>query len=81
MEYSFISDDLDDTYICPNCSATYKISDKNFQGEWTFSENSNLEILNINEGEITIKWMSPKSGTFTLSFGAIVQEIKVKSLF
>ena len=30
MEYSFISDDLDDTYICPNCSATYKISDNNY---------------------------------------------------
>ena len=67
--------------ISPLQIQTYKISDKNFQGEWTFSENPNLEILNINEGEITIKWTSPKSGTFTLSFGAIVQEIKVKSLF
>ena len=78
---------VDDVYIIgekvisPLQIQTYKISDKNFQGEWTFSENPNLEILNINEGEITIKWTSPKSGTFTLSFGAIVQEIKVKSLF
>lgn len=30
MEYSFVSDDLDDNYICPNCSATYKISDNNY---------------------------------------------------
>lgn len=67
--------------ILPLQTQTYKISDKNFLGEWTISENPSLEILNKSEREITIKWNSPKSGSFTLSFGALTQQIIVKSLF
>lgn len=66
--------------ISPYVEYTYKIIG-NFEGDWAISENPYIKILNKNETEITLEWNHSKKGSFTLSYGTLVQEIKVKSLF
>ena len=66
--------------ISPYVEYTYKIVG-DFKGDWAINDNPYIKILNKNETEITLEWNHSKKGSFTLSYGALVQEIKVKSLF
>lgn len=67
--------------IKPLEEVNYYLLDNSIAGFWTIEENKPVTIINNNDKEITIKWNSMKSGSFTLSFGDYSQNIIVESLF